>query len=93
MTAGSGLLLPTLDELVDQAGLRSGVLAVLDAADKAHSQIEDAEYRASFAPPPTYYAQCVCGAVMEIRGDLVDEDYDAIRDFDDAHFECAEASA
>lgn len=89
MTAGSGLLLPTVDELVAQAGRRRGVTAVLDAADAAHRQLEDAEYRASFAPPPTYYAQCVCGAVMQIHGDLVDEDYDAIRDFDDAHSYCS----
>lgn len=93
MTAGSGLLLPTIDELIGEVSRRPGVVAVLAAADKAHSQLEDAEYRASFAPPPTYYAQCPCGAVMQIHGDLVDEDYDAIRDFDDAHFDCAEASA
>ena len=45
---GSGLLMPALDELIDRSA--PGVLAVLDAADALHRQIEDAEYRASFAP-------------------------------------------
>ena len=40
MTAGSGLLLPTIDELIDRT--RPGVLAVLDAADALHRRIEEA---------------------------------------------------
>lgn len=88
MTAGSGLLLPTLNDLIVDAGRHSGVLAVLDAADRLHGQIEDAEYRASFAPAPTFHAQCTCGSVMEVHGELDDEDRDAIRDWDDFHAEC-----
>lgn len=88
MTAGSGLLLPTLDELISAAGHRAGIHAVLDAADKLHGQLEDAETRASFAPAPTFYAQCACGSVMTVHGDVDDEDYDAIRDWDDTHAYC-----
>lgn len=93
MSAGSGLLLPTLDDLIAQAGHRAGVNAVLDAADAQRNQVEDAEYRASFAPPPTFYAQCQCGSVMEVYGDLNDEDRDAIRDWDDTHAYCQRGDA
>ncbi|WP_104182751.1 hypothetical protein [Mycobacterium avium] len=86
MNAGSGLLLPTLDELIAEAGHRSGVSAVLDAADKLHRRIEDLESRLPW--PPSYYAQCVCGSVMEVYGDVTDEDRDAIRDWDDLHAYC-----
>lgn len=86
MIAGSGLLLPALDELVDRA--RPGVLAVLDAADALHRQVEDAEWRASFAPPVTHYAQCPCGSVMEVYGELDADDYDAIRDWQTDHEDC-----
>lgn len=88
MSAGSGMLLPTLDELIAQAGHRAGVNAVLDAADAQRNQVEDAEYRASFAPAPTFYAQCPCGSVMQVHGDIDDEDRDAIRDWDDVHAGC-----
>lgn len=88
MSAGSGMLLPTLDDLIDSAGRRSGVAAVLDAADKARRRLDDAEHRASFAPPPTHFAQCVCGSVMEILGDLDEEDCDAIRDWHYEHAAC-----
>lgn len=91
MIAGSGLLLPALDELVDRA--RPGVLAVLDAADALHRQIETAEFRASLAPSPTHYAQCVCGSVMQIFGELDADDYDAIRDWQTDHEECCEDHA
>ncbi|OIN80201.1 hypothetical protein [Mycobacterium malmoense] len=91
MTAGSGLQLPTLDELVDQA--RPGVLAVLGAADTARDKLQDAQFLASFAPDPIYYAQCVCGSVAEIRPsdgrtDLTSEDRAFIADWDDAHAYC-----
>lgn len=88
MTAGSGLLLPALDELVEHT--RPGVLAVLDAADALHRRIEDAEYRASFAPAPEFWAQCPCGSVMEVYGELDADDYDAIRDWEASHDDCGE---
>lgn len=87
------MLLPTLDDLIADAGRRPGVAAVLDAANKLRAQLEDAEYRASFAPAPTHYAQCVCGSVLEVYGDLDADDYDAIRDFDYAHADCGEDDA
>ncbi|WP_158213490.1 hypothetical protein [Mycobacterium avium] len=43
MSAGSGMLLPTLDDLIDRAGRRAGIDAVLDAADKLHDRLADAE--------------------------------------------------
>jgi hypothetical protein len=86
--AGSGLLLPSLDTLIASAARSSGVTAVLAAADRVHNQIEDAEYRASFAPPPEVYACCPCGSVMEIHGELDAEEYDAIRDWEYGHADC-----
>lgn len=90
--AGSGLLLPSLDDLIDAAGRRAGIHAVLDAADKLHGQLEDAEYRASFAPAPTFYAQCVCGSVMTVHGELDEDDREAIRDWDDTHAYCQQGA-
>lgn len=80
-------VVPALEELL--AGTpRAGVTAVLDAAERLRDQIEDAEYRASFAPPPTHYACCPCGSVTEIHGELDDDDYDAIRDWHADHADC-----
>lgn len=45
-----------------------GVLAVLTAADAARDKLADTQWVASFAPPITSYAQCVCGSVLEKRG-------------------------
>ena len=38
--AGSGLLLPTLDELLAAGRARAGVTAVLDAADRMHADLK-----------------------------------------------------
>lgn len=46
----------------------AGVLAVLDAADAARDKLSEAQFVASFAPPITSYRSCVCGRVMEKRG-------------------------
>lgn len=134
MTAGTGLLMPSLDSLIaEQAGHR-GALGVLDAAESLHRNLGDAQFVASFAPPLTYHAQCPCGSVFEIRGsqlnvteqeqaaaaeavaemlgraptelyarivarviaainhERVSDDYDAIRDWDDAHSYCEDES-
>ena len=54
--------------IADLVPARSGIAAVLDAADTALATLQDAQYVASFAPPITSYRSCVCGAVMEKRG-------------------------
>lgn len=82
-----------LDDLLAETAVRSGVLAVMDAADRLHNKLADAQFLASFAPAPTYYAKCVCGSVMEIRPsdhrtELDDDDREAIRDWEDAHSYC-----
>ncbi|WP_044109742.1 hypothetical protein [Mycobacterium canetti] len=79
-------IIPTIDDLVAAAG--PGVAVILDAADRLCRLLEDAEFRASFAPVPTHYAQCPCGSVMEIHGDLDTDDYAAIRDWESDHQEC-----
>lgn len=62
----------------------------LAAADEHLAKVDELGYLASFAPPPRHYAQCVCGSVFEIRTELelTEDDYEAIRDWQDVHLYC-----
>lgn len=62
-------------------------------ADAHLDKVSELGYLASFAPPPIYFGQCVCGSVFEIRPsdgrvDLTGDDYESIRDWDDLHSYC-----
>lgn len=95
MTAGSGLLLPIIDDLTATIPPGGGVTTLLAAADAARDTLADAQHLASFAPPVQVYRSCPCGSVFEIRGfdrQLDDDDRDAIRDWDDDHVYCGEDS-
>ncbi|KAB7752905.1 hypothetical protein [Mycolicibacterium mucogenicum] len=46
---------------------RSGVHAVLDAANAMTAKVDDLEYRASFAPAVTSGGYCPCGSRFEVR--------------------------
>jgi len=80
--------MPSLDDLMAAGRGRAGVAAVLDAADKVRAELDWANHQASFAPPPEYYAQCVCGSVMQVMGELDGDDYIAIEDWNAQHAEC-----
>lgn len=58
----------TLAVILAEPRQRAGVTAVLNAADTAHQDLEDAQWIASFAPPITSYRSCVCGSTVEVRG-------------------------
>ena len=58
----------TVCQLTGQIAGRSGVLAVLNAADAQLDKLTEAQWVASFAPPITSFRSCVCGATMEKRG-------------------------
>lgn len=67
----------------------AGYFDVLDIVRDRHQRLV---VEASFAPPVTHYSSCVCGAVMEIRGDdYTDDDYSAISEFSDAHSYCEQS--
>ncbi|EIC70409.1 hypothetical protein [Mycobacteroides abscessus] len=69
----------------------------LTAADGYVAKVDELGYLASFAPPPIYYGQCVCGSVFEIRPsdgrvDLTGDDCESIRDWDDLHSYCQDGA-
>jgi hypothetical protein len=72
--AGSGLLMPTLDEIMAAGRARSGVTAVLDAADRVRDG---------------HYETCPCGALLQIGGALSGPDWMAIEEWHAAHADCA----
>jgi hypothetical protein len=78
----------SLDDIMAAGRGHAGVTAVLDAANRVRSDIEWANYQASFAPAPEYYASCMCGSVMQVMGELDGDDYVAIEDWNAQHAEC-----
>lgn len=80
----------TFADRITAALVPPSTAAFFAALDTALDRHQDLMLAASFAPPISYQAGCPCGAVFTIRGlgDLSDDDYTAIRDFDDAHTYC-----
>ncbi|MCV7230718.1 hypothetical protein [Mycolicibacterium komossense] len=66
----------------------SKFFAALDQADQKIAQFEQLQWTASFAPPITSFAKCVCGATFEVRGHG-----GQIEATDDEQLEAAEAVA
>lgn len=68
----------------------------LTAADDHVAKVDELGYLASFAPPPIFHGQCVCGSVFEIRpsdGEPLDaDDHEAIRDWQDVHLYCQDGA-
>lgn len=90
MSAGSGLLLPGLGDLITEASRRPGVLAVLDAADLVDGQTARLKSQAvaveeTLAAAVGYYS-CPCGIDFEFDEHSTLEDYAALNRWLGAHF-------